>query len=205
MSKAIRVPKQKQNYSAMTLEEAMHLIGRERFLPWRIEALPRLPSDTLRDILRRLAYFDLKESEPAKILLIDVLFIEIIPGHETLKVWKEAPLNTDMTTGVADYLIAPNRAYLATPLLCVAEAKKDDFARGQIQCLAEMAACRWANRQRNLETDIYGIVSNGQGWQFYRLAKSGDAYETGQYGLEDLSGLLGALDYVCGECAKNVP
>ena len=205
MSKVIRVPKQKQNDFAMTLEEAMHLIGRERLLPWRPDALPRPPSDTLQDILRRLAYFDLKESEPAKTLLIDALFVEIIPGHETLKVWKEASLTTDTTTGVADYLIAPNRAYLATPLLCVAEAKKDDFAKGQIQCLAEMAACRWANRQRDLETDIYGIVSNGQGWQFYRLTTSGDAYETGQYGLEDLSGLLGALDYVCAECAKNVP
>ena len=48
-------------------------------------------------------------------------------------------------------------------------------------------------------------MSNGQGWRFYKLSRAGDAYETTLYGMEDMTGLLGALDYVCGECAKNVP
>jgi hypothetical protein len=200
-----RRPKQKLNYSAVTLEQAMQLIGREKLTRWHLNVPPRPPSETLQEILRRLDYFDLKSSEPAKTLLIDALFAEIVPIHEKLKVWKEATLNTDTLTGVADYLIAPNRAYLATPLLCVAEAKKDDFARGQAQCLAEMAACRWNNQQRGQDVEIYGIVSNGQGWQFYKLSRNGDIFETEQYGLEDLEGVLGALDYVCGECAKNVP
>lgn len=200
-----RAPRQKQNYSAMTLEEAMQLIGRDTLTAWHLNAPPRPPGETLQEILRRLQYFDLKVSEPAKTLLIDALFVEIIPHHEKLKVWKEALLNTDTTTGFVDYLIAPNRAYLATPLLCVAEAKKDDFAKGQIQCLAEMAACRWSNQQRGLDVDVYGIVSNGQGWQFYKLTRAGEVFETGQYGIEDLHGVLGALDYVCSECAKNVP
>ena len=200
-----RTPKQKQNYSAMTLEEAIQLIGRDTLTAWNLKTPPRPPSETLQEILRRLQYFDLKVSEPAKTLLIDALFVEIIPHHEKLKVWKEALLNTDTTTGFVDYLIAPNRAYLATPLLCVAEAKKDDFAKGQIQCLAEMAACRWSNQQRGLEIEVYGIVSNGQGWQFYKLTRAGEVFETDQYGMKYLSGVLGALDYVCGECAKNVP
>lgn len=197
--------KQKMDYSVMTLEEAMLLLGRDTLLSWRINAPPHLPSETLQEILRRLQYFDLKVSEPAKTLLIDALFVEIIPNHKKLKVWKEVPLTTDMTTGYVDYLIAPNRAYLATPLLCVAEAKKDDFGQGQIQCLAEMAACRWSNQQRGRDVDVYGIVSNGQGWQFYKLTLEGEVFETDQYGIEDLPGVLGALDYVCMECAKNVP
>lgn len=200
-----RLPKQKQNYSAMTLEEAMQLIGRDILIVWHLNAPMRQPEDTLKEILSRFEYFDLQSSEPAKTLLIDALFVEIIPRHKILKVWKEAVLNTDTTTGVADYVIAPKRAYLATPLLCVAEAKKDDFAKGRVQCLAEMAACRWSNQQRGLDMDVYGIVSNGQVWQFYRLAQSGDILESGLYTVDDLPELLGALDYVCGECAKNVP
>lgn len=195
----------KKNYSTMTLEEAMHLIGSDRLSEWHLDAPPLPPSETLREVLRRLQYFDLSASEPAKVLLIDALFIEIIPRHEKLKIWKEAPLNTDVTTGYVDYLIAPNRAYLATPLLCVAEAKKDDFLRGQIQCLAEMAACRICNQQRGISTDIYGIVSNGQGWQFYRLTKTGNVSHTAQYGIEHLNDVLGALDYIFRECAANVP
>ena len=200
-----RLPKQKQNYSAMTLEEAMQLIGRESLSVWHLNAPPRPPESTLQDILSRLEFFDLQSSESAKILLIDALFVEVIPRHKLLKVWKEATLNTDTTTGVADYVIAPKRAYLATPLLCVAEAKKDDFAKGRVQCLAEMAACRWNNGQRGLEIEVYGIVTNGQVWQFYRLARTGDIFESGLYTVDGLPELLGALDYVCGECAKNVP
>ncbi len=200
-----RAPKQKQNYSAMTLEEAMGLIGRDSLTAWHLNAPPRPPSDTLKEILSRFEFFDLESSEPAKTLLIDALFVEIVPVHKILKVWKEAILNTDTTTGVADYVIAPKRAYMATPLLCVAEAKKDDFAKGRVQCLAEMAACRWSNQQRGLAIDVYGIVSNGQNWQFYKLTQVGEIFETGSYTTEFLPELLGALDIICAECAKNVP
>lgn len=205
MSEMSRAPKQKQNYSAMTLEEAMGLIGRDSLTAWHLNAPPRPPSDTLKEILSRFEFFDLESSEPAKTLLIDALFVEIVPVHKILKVWKEAILNTDTTTGVADYVIAPKRAYMATPLLCVAEAKKDDFAKGRVQCLAEMAACRWSNQQRGLAIDVYGIVSNGQNWQFYKLTQVGEIFETGSYTTEFLPELLGALDIICAECAKNVP
>jgi len=200
-----QTPKQKQNYSAMTLEAAMNLIAQDTLTAWEMNAPPRPPGETLKEILSRFDSFDLQSSESAKTLLIDALFVEIVPLHPNLKVWKEAVLNTDTTTGVADYVIAPKRAYMAIPLLCVAEAKKDDFAKGRIQCLAEMAACRWSNQQRGQTLDIYGIISNGQAWQFYKLSRTGEVFETDLYGIEDLNGVLGALDYVCAECAKNVP
>jgi hypothetical protein len=200
-----RASKQKRNYSAMTLEEAMQLIGRDALTRWQLNVPPRVPSDFLKEDLRRLEFFDLKSSESAKTLLMDVLFAEIVPLHGKLKVWKEATLNTDTLTGVADHLIAPKRAYLATPLLCVAEAKKDDFARGQAQCLAEMAACQWTNRQRGQDIDVYGVVSNGQVWQFYKLTQGSEIFESGLYTVDDLPELLGVLDYICGECANNIP
>ena len=189
----------------MTLEEAMQMIGRDTLTVWQMNAPPRPPGATLLDVMRRLASFDLQSSEPAKTLLIDALFVEVVPLHKKLKVWKEAILTTDTATGVADYVIAPNRAYLANPLLCVAEAKRDDFAKGQIQCLAEMAACRWSNQQRGLDVEVFGVVSNGQTWRFYKLSLTGEIFETGFYTTEFLPELLGALDYVCGECAKNAP
>src|SRR5215472_14787966 len=114
-----RAQKQKRNYSALTLEEAMQLIGRDTLIRWQINAPPRPPSDFLKEGMRRLEVFDLETSEPSKTLLIDA-------EHPNLKIWKAAVLNTDTLTGVADYLMAPRRAYLATPLLCVTEAKRDD-------------------------------------------------------------------------------
>ena len=40
---------------------------------------------------------------------------------------------------------------------------------------------------------------------FYHLAQAGDIFEAGLFTVDDLPELLGALDYVCAECAKNVP
>lgn len=182
----------------------MQLVGQESIQHWHPDVPPRSPSETLEEILRRLESFDLLLSEPAKTLLIDALLLEIVPLHPTLKVWKEAPLTTDTTTGVADYLIAPKRAYLAAPMLCVAEAKRDDFVRGQIQCIAEMAACRWHNNQRKLDINVYGIVSNGQIWQFYKLTLQSEVLETSLYVISDLPPLLGVLDHICTQCAQNI-
>lgn len=197
--------KNKRNYAAIRLEEAVQLVGRNKFIPWSLQTSLHPPSDTLEENLRRLAFFDLRSSEQSKILLIDTLFGEIVPLHGNLKIWKAAALNTDTLTGVADYIIAPNREYMATPLLCVAEAKRDDFVQRLAQCLAEMAACRWNNAQKGHDVDVYGIVSNGQGWQFYKLTRAGEVYETDLFNTKYLPELLGALNYVCAECAKNVP
>lgn len=195
----------KRKYSDFTVKDAMLLIQAENFLPWQLNTLPRPASDFLIEDLRRLRSFDLQMSELAKTLLIDSLFSEIIPNYPKLKVWKAAWLETDELTGTADYLITPDRAYIATPLMGVAEAKKDDFVQGRAQCLAEMVACQWSNLQENHMIDVYGIVSNGQAWQFYKLTLVGEIFETGLYTTEFLPELLGSLDYVCSECAKNVP
>ena len=76
-----------------------------------------------------------------KTLIIDDMLTEIVPKHPTLKVWKGAALVTDHLTGVVDYLFTPRRSFVTTPLLCVTEAKRDDFLQGRAQCVAEMAAC----------------------------------------------------------------
>jgi hypothetical protein len=135
---------------------------------------------------------------------MDALFSEIVPNYPKLKVWKAALLETDTLTGVADYLITPKRAYIATPLLCVAEAKRDDFVQGRAQCVAEMYACQWNNQQKGLLRDVFGIVSNGQGWQFYKLTLAAEVFETDLYNTKYLPELLGVLDYICSECAKNI-
>ena len=195
----------KRKYSGFTLKDAMQLIPAKEFLPWQLNAPPRPPSDFLQEDLRRLASFDLENSELAKTLLIDDLLTEIVPNHPNLKVWKAALLETDTLTGTADYLITPKQAYIATPLLCVAEAKRDDFVQGRAQCIAEMVACVQNNRQEGIETDVFGIVSNGQGWQFYKLTQAKEVFETELYVTSEMPKLLGALDYLCGECAKSVP
>ena len=189
----------------MKLKDAMALIGKDQVTKWNLNAPPRLPSDTLNEVLRRLEGFDTVGTEAAKLLLADALLIEIISFYPKLKVWKGAALESPTMTGFADYLITPQYAFVKTPLLCAAEAKRDDFLKGRAQCIAQMAACREENQAAGMDIDIFGFVTNGQTWQFYQLAVTGEVFGTSNYNIEDMPRLLGALDSICGECAKRVP
>lgn len=195
----------KRNFSEMTLPEAMPLIAADRFIEWQIDAPARPPSDILTAILRRLRRFDTVGTEAAKLLLIDALLGECIEPFEHLKIWKGEALVSATLTGFADYLITPDYAYVKTPLLCAAEAKLDDFKKGRAQCVGEMAACREKNAADGHELDILGFVSNGQLWQFYKLTTANEIYETVDYSVNALPELLGALDYICAECAERIP
>lgn len=181
------------------------MVPQENLTPWHFDAPPRPPSPFLMEALFRLRVFDLTNSEAAKILLIDALLAEIVPEHPGLKIWKAALLESETLTGVADYLIARDRAYLASPLLCAVEAKRDDFDQGRAQCLGEMVACAQNNLQEGYDLDVFGIVSNGQGWQFYKLTRAGEIFESVLYAASDLPRLLGILDDVCAACARMAP
>ena len=195
----------KRNFSGLTLEQAMEMVPARNLLPWKISVPQKTPSANLETNLSGMDSFEMISSEAAKILLIDTLLLEILPRHPNLKVWKAAPLEAETVWGVADYLIAPKRAYIKTPLLCAIEAKRDDFEKGQIQCIAEMTACRDNNKRDGHEINVYGIVSNGQGWVFYQLSTENQILVSGLFTTVDLPTLLGVLDFVCAACAQNAP
>lgn len=195
----------KRSFSGLTAPEAFALIGRGRLPLWKIDVPPRDPSPTLLEVLRRLESFALTNSEAGKLLLVDALLAEIVPNYPNLRVWKGEPLETDTLIGSADYLIAPFLDYFTTPFLCAVEAKKDDFEAGEIQCLGEMYACRERNKATGLHTDVYGIVSNGQGWVFYAwTADDSEFKRTDLYGTEFLPRVLAAIDHVCALCDAQV-
>jgi hypothetical protein len=202
-------PKSKRNkrsYSGLTASEAFALIGRGRLSAWEISVPPRAPSPTLIEVLRRLNSFMVMASEAGKELLIDALLAEIVPLYPSLRVWKGETLEIDTLIGSADYLIAPFLDYLSTPLLCAVEAKRDDFEAGEVQCMAEMYACRRKNEAVGLHIDVFGIVSNGQGWVFYRWnANDTEFGRTALFGINALPDLLSALDSICAACDAQLP
>jgi hypothetical protein len=52
--------------------------------------------------------------------------------------------------------------------------------------------------------DVFGIVTNGQGWVFYKLTLTSEVYETRTYISDDAAQTLGALHYIFQECEKNL-
>lgn len=194
----------RKNFSSFDANEALQELQVTELIRWEIETPPYQPSAFLPERLRRLENFDLSFSERAKELLIDAFCEEIVENHPQLKIWKAAPLQSDDLTGQVDYLIAPRRAYLATPLLCVVEAKKDDFEKGLAQCLVEMKACRWNTEQAGRLMDMYGIVTNGEVWKFYKLTVEKQVFETLPYSLGDRDRILGILEQVFARCEENL-
>jgi hypothetical protein len=200
-----RAPKRK-NFSSFTLAAALKHLNVEQFIPWDLVATPLPVSDFLRERLQRLErIFDLRGYEESKKLLIDALCEESILTCERLKVWKGAALRSDALNGNVDYLIAENRVYLEAPMLCIAEAKKDNFEQGLGQCLVEMQACQWNNQQMaQVPIDVIGIVTNGNTWQFYKLTPDNQVYETQPHSIGDLEVILGYLRSVFRLCEHNL-
>jgi hypothetical protein len=194
----------KKSFSSFTYKEAFKQLEITALNRWTISAEPVQISDFFRQRLERLQRFDLESFEVSKTLLIDAICEEGLEGFDRLKVWKGAYLEGETTCGNADYLIAERRAYLEGPFVCVIEAKKDDFEQGTAQCLVEMQVCQTLNRQLGRVIDVYGVVTNGEGWKFYRLSVAGQVYETLLHGIAEMPQLLGIVRAFFQQCEKNL-
>ncbi len=86
--------------------------------------------------------------------------------------WSHKSISADnILSGTPDYIIAKRselgKNVLEYPLVLVAEAKQNDFAKGWGQCLAELVAAQKLNM--NQELIVYGIVTDAEVWQFGKL------------------------------------
>ena len=200
----LAIQERKKSFSSFTYREAFKHLGVSELKRWSIEAEPVPISDFFQQRLQRLQRFDLESLEVSKTLLIDAICEEGLEGFDRLRVWKGPYLEGEKTCGNADYLIAQRRAYLEGPFVCVIEAKKDNFEQGTAQCLVEMQACQWSNQELGRAMPIYGIVTNGEGWKFYRLEGDGGVSETLLHGIGEMSILLGFLRSFLGLCEQNL-
>jgi hypothetical protein len=193
----------RQRFSQIDLRSALQIIGINELKEWQLKFTPKAASEYYLTTAQKLkVHFDLSLSESAKSLLIDAILLEAINGYSTLKIWKEAKLQTAQLTGVVDYLIAAQGKVYQSPLLCVVEAKKDDFEQGLAQCLTEMYACLILN-QPQYSFPIYGIVTNATIWRFYKLSKQ-ECYESLSYSETQLADILGILNYLFTDCQDKL-
>ena len=118
---------------------------------------------------------------------------------DTYALWIRQPITYDETlSGTPDYLVATKSelgmTVVGTPLIILVEAKKNDFEQGWGQCLAELVAAQKIND--DLNTPVYGIVSDGERWQFGKLV--GDSFTQNRTGfsIDDLPNLFGAINAI---------
>ncbi|NEP52782.1 MAG: hypothetical protein F6K65_29855 [Moorea sp. SIO3C2] len=101
-------------------------------------------------------------------------------------------------SGTPDYIFSTKselgKTVLEKPLLIIIEAKKNDFQQGWGQCLAELVASQKINQ--DIKRPVYGIVTDGNLWQFGRLQRDIFTQNIENFTIDKLSRLYGALDYL---------
>lgn len=126
--------------------------------------------------------------------------------HPHLALWSHQKITYDnQLFGEPDYLISAWRdevisELINTPLLAVAEAKRQDFDSGWGQCLAAQIACQKINQNDNLT--VYGIVSTGIIWEFGKLEGNTFTRHSLSYTISEPSRVFGLLDHLFAECEK---
>jgi hypothetical protein len=111
----------------------------------------------------------------------------------------------DDLNGTPDYMVSTRselgKTIIGLPLVMIVEAKKNDFEQGWAQCLSELYAAQKLNGDDSMP--IYGIVTDGNFWQFGKLLKSTFVKNTVSYSIDDLSELFSAVMFIfqaaCGE------
>lgn len=194
----------RKSFSEFDLAGALAWVGIRETQDWVLNVSPKEPSAFFEEKMRRLALFDTARSEGAKLLLVDAFFEEAGQPYTNLRIFKETTIQGERTGGLLDYLISPRGAVPTTPFVCVTEAKKDDFDKGLAQCLVEMQTSAELNEKAGRTIDVYGIVTNGQGWQFYLRTKEAEWFGTQTYAITDAPRLLGILDFLFTRCSENI-
>lgn len=117
--------------------------------------------------------------------------------------WSHQPLIYDeKLSGIPDYILAKRsplgKVVFDQPYFVVVEAKKDNFQEGWGQCLAEMIAIQKLNH--NPEQTIFGIVSNGEIWEFGKLRLDIFTKNITFYTIQNLEQLFSSVNYIFKQC-----
>ena len=181
-------------------------IRQEHFLPDIDLQLPDLFEDNLVFLLDKKAV-DESEAFLSEAFVFPFLQ-QVWQRHSKLKLWSHRGLSyDDKLFGEPDYFISVSREdvmdrLFSTPLLAVAEAKKQDFEAGWGQCLAEMIACQKINQ--NDQITIYGIVTTGLIWEFAKLESNTFTKHSLPYAISDPQRIFGILDLIFSECERQI-
>ena len=125
---------------------------------------------------------------------------EVYKGYvEGYALWVKKTITYDETlSGTPDYFIATKSelgmTVVGIPLIILVEAKKNDFEQGWGQCLAELVAAQKINDAPDVP--VYGIVSDGERWQFGKLIDDGFTQNRTTFSIDNLPALFGAINAV---------
>ncbi|MCG8362176.1 MAG: hypothetical protein MJA27_02440 [Pseudanabaenales cyanobacterium] len=159
------------------------------------------PAAFLRDYEFYRDTVDIFSSEASRSeIIISPLLREVYKNHyQHYSFWIQKPLTFDtVLSGTPDYIFSQRsplgKTVLEKPIAILVEAKKNDFEQGWGQCLAELVAAQKINQ--DLKSPVYGIVTDGNLWQFGKLEAAVFTKDLENFTIDRLPTLYGALEYI---------
>jgi hypothetical protein len=169
--------------------------------PYILDHEAVVPAPFLAEMLFNRDYLDVYSSEAARCeALIFPILREVYKTYaEHCELWIQKSLAYDADlNGTPDYMLATRstlgKTVFGEPVLIIVEAKRNDFEQGWGQCLAAMVAAQKLNR--DLSTEVHGIVTDGLLWRFGKLIAAQFMESATIYTAHDLPALFGALHFV---------
>ena len=121
--------------------------------------------------------------------------------------WSHESFRYDnVLVGVPDYILAARsplgKVIMGQPYLLIVEAKQDNFDEGWGQCIAAMIAAQKLDQDGS--QTVFGIVFNGNVWEFGRLVSDSFTKNRTVYLLQDLENLFAAVNAIFSDCEKQI-
>ena len=193
------------SYSRFTAKDLSDDFGVEQAFQDKLfsKTPPREASAWLKTTLAGTVEFALlqnTEKARSEFIIAPVLFELREQSKKQISIFSGIEFNVDKRlklTGACDFLISrkAHQSFMKSPIVVAVEAKRQDFEKGHIQCIAEMYAARIFNeREGNPIERVYGTVTTGNIWQFLMLEGNRALIETVSFDIrEDLERILGIL------------
>lgn len=170
------------------------------------------PTSLIEDLKFKYETIDIFGSETARKenIIYPILLALYRNHHERLAIWSEYYIHADDTLcGHPDYLLSARSALgtsiMSRPILTIIEAKENNFKRGWGQCLAAMVGAYMLNQAAgNKEPIIYGLVTDGEFWQFGKLEGKLFTQSQTSYTLSNLADLYQAIAWLYAEAERQI-
>ncbi len=153
------------------------------------------------------------EKARSEFLVVPILLAANEPHRGEMTIFSGQRLDVDPArslVGECDFILAmtPPVPRLKAPLITILEAKKGDIEAGLGQCIAQAVAAQIFNgRSGEPGRPIFGCVTTGDDWQFFRLDGADVTLDRSRYYLDNPDEILAILRAILrlGIEAKKVP
>jgi hypothetical protein len=197
-------------YSDFTLQKLKKDFGLEideqRNLFAAVE--PVAASDLLNHTLQetvQLAIAINTEKARSEMIITPVLLEIRRQANGQISLFSGVEFNVDDETGLVgycDYILSRSKEQLTinAPVILITEAKNENIKAGLGQCIAGMIAAQQFNRREEQTIDvIYGAVTTGEIWKFFKLINTTVSIDLTDYYISpDLNKILGILIHGLG-------